>query len=149
MVGNGGGAGISMINDRARAAHVAPPNRMAVPVKAAPGGNVGPTGAQRSTQVGHIPNFQIPTPQDIPATAVHVGGAAVHAGYYPQAPARNPLQPQQLAVANSYPQPAMYFRPPPAVGYFPPSPLYPSYPNPPPQDNYYSDDEDTAGCSVM
>nr|GLL46593.1 heavy metal-associated isoprenylated plant protein 32-like [Ipomoea trifida] len=165
MVGNGGGAGISMINDRARAAHVTPPNRMAL--KAAPGGNVGPTGGmplpipQRSTQVGPIPNFQIPTPQHIPATAVHVGGAgggatvqgcgaAVHAGYYPETPARNPLQPQQPAVAaNSYPQPAMYFRTPPAVGYFPPSPLYPSYPYPPPQDNYYSDDENTTGCSVM
>nr|GMD88298.1 heavy metal-associated isoprenylated plant protein 32-like [Ipomoea batatas] len=163
MVGNGGGAGISMINDRARAAHVTPPNRMAL--KAAPGSNVGPTGGmpipQRSTQVGPIPNFQIPTPQHIPATAVHVGGAgggatvqvggaAVHAGYYPEAPARNPLQPQQPAVAaNSYPQPAMYFRTPPAVGYIPPSPLYPSYPYPPPQDNYYSDDENTTGCSVM
>nr|GME18528.1 heavy metal-associated isoprenylated plant protein 33-like isoform X2 [Ipomoea batatas] len=163
MVGNGGGAGISMINDGARAAHVTPPNRMAL--KAAPGSNVGPTGGmpipQRSTQVGPIPNFQIPTPQHIPATAVHVGGAgggatvqvggaAVHAGYYPEAPARNPLQPQQPAVAaNSYPQPAMYFRTPPAVGYIPPSPLYPSYPYPPPQDNYYSDDENTTGCSVM
>ncbi|XP_031094363.1 heavy metal-associated isoprenylated plant protein 32-like [Ipomoea triloba] len=98
MVGNGGGAGISMINDRARAAHVTPPNRMAL--KAAPGGNVGPTGGMPiPPQVGPIPNFQIPTPQHIPATAVH-------AGYYPETPARNPLQPQQPAVAaNSYPIP--------------------------------------------
>lgn len=149
----GGGARISMITDRA--GHVTTPNRVAV--KAAPGGNVGPTRGmpvgQRGTQVGQILNFttgQIPTAQDLPGTAVHVGcaggGAAVHAGYFPEAPTRIPLHPQQ-------PQQVMYSRPPPAVGYFPPSPFYASYPNPPlyppPQYNYYSDDEDTTVCSVM
>nr|GMD93536.1 heavy metal-associated isoprenylated plant protein 32-like [Ipomoea batatas] len=60
---------------------------------------------QRGTQVDHIPNFKISTPQDIPANVVHVGGtgrgatvqvrgASVHAGYYPEAPAKNPLQSQ-------------------------------------------------------